>query len=275
MVLKFCYEVSPPPRQYLRYIVLNLTIQIFFSIKIIFFPGVIVVEKDAEFWKAFARRASQVITGLLLFMVVFFLSAGRIDLPRAWFFFGIYFISLLLNMVIFLKFNPEVIRTRSEMKWGEMKWWDKLFAVLYFVFIFLMFIVCGLDVGRLHLSRTGMEFLVVGVIFFVVGWVFVVWAMVENKFFETTARVQIEREHRVISTGPYAIIRHPGYAGMILFYGCAPFIIGSLYGLIPAMLLAFAFVFRTYFEDRMLYEELSGYKEYTKKVRYRLVPFIW
>lgn len=233
------------------------------------------MEKDAEFWKAFARRASQVIVGLLLFMVVFFLSAGRIDLPRVWFFFGIYFVSLLFNLVIFLKFNPEVIRARSETKWGEMKWWDQLFAVLYLVFLFLMFIVCGLDVGRLHLSSTGMGSLVFGVIIFVVGWAFVVWAMVENKFFETTARVQTEREQRVVSTGPYAIIRHPGYAGMILFYGCSPFIIGSLYGLIPVVLLASAFVFRTYFEDRLLYKELSGYKEYTKKVKYRLVPFVW
>lgn len=69
-------------------------------------------------------------------------------------------------MVVFLKFNPEIIRVWSEMKLGEMKWWDKLFAVFYFVFIFVMFIVCGLDVSRLNLSSTGMEFLVVGVINF-------------------------------------------------------------------------------------------------------------
>jgi len=124
-----------------------------------------------------------------------------------------------------------------------------------------------------HGTRT--EFLAVGVIIFVVGWVFVVWAMVENKFFEAAVRVQKEREHSVVSTGPYTIVRYPGYVGMILYYGCAPFIIGSLYGLIPALVLAVAFVFRTYFEDRMLYEELSGYEEYTRKVRYRLVPFIW
>lgn len=233
------------------------------------------VENNAVFWKAVTRRAAQVLGGLFSFIVIFFLSAGRIDLLRARFFFGLYFLSLLFNMVIFIKFNPEVIRIRSEMKWGEMKWWDKLFTVLYIVFLFLMFIVCGLDVGRLHISNTGMEFLAVGVVFFVIGWVFVTWAMVENKFFATTVRIQKERDHRVVITGPYAFIRHPGYAGMILFYGCAPFIIGSLYGLIPALLLAIAFVFRTYFEDRMLYEELPGYKEYTKKVRYRLVPFIW
>ncbi len=233
------------------------------------------VEKDAVFWKAISKRAVQVLGSMFLLMAVFFLSAGRIDLPRAWFFFGLYFISLLFNIVIFLKFNPEVIRVRSETKWEEMKWWDKLFTVLYIIFIFIIFIVCGLDVGRFQLSSTGMEFLVGSVIIFVVGWGFVVWAMVENKFFETTARIQKEREQRVVSTGPYAIIRHPGYTGMILYYGCAPFIIGSLYGLIPALLLAIVFIFRTYFEDRMLYKELSGYKEYAKKVRYRLVPFIW
>jgi protein-S-isoprenylcysteine O-methyltransferase Ste14 len=233
------------------------------------------VEKDAVFWKVVTRRAVHVLGGLFLLIVAFFLSAGRIDLPRAWFFFGLYFTSLLFNMVIFLKFNPDLIKARSEMFRGEMRWWDKLFGVLYAMFLFIMFIVCGLDVGRLHVSSNGKEFMAVGVIFFVVGWVFVVWAMVENEFFETTVRIQKERNHRVVITGPYAIVRHPGYAGMILFYGCTPFIIGSLYGLIPAMLLAVAFVFRTYFEDRMLYEELSGYKEYTKKVRYRLVPFIW
>ncbi|HET8685050.1 MAG TPA: hypothetical protein VFM18_00125, partial [Methanosarcina sp.] len=97
-----------------------------------------------------------------------------------------------------------------------------------------MFIVCGLDAGRLHISSTGVEFLAVGVIFFVLGWVFVVWAMVENEFFETTVRIQKERNHRVVITA--------GYAGIILFYGCTPFIIGSLYGLIPALLLAVAFV---------------------------------
>ncbi|HWR25086.1 MAG TPA: isoprenylcysteine carboxylmethyltransferase family protein [Methanosarcina sp.] len=233
------------------------------------------IEKDAGFWKAVARRAAQVLVGLFLLMTAFFLSAGRIDLPRAWILFSLYVVSLLINMGIFLKFNPEVIRARSEMSTGEMKWWDRLFVLLYTLFLFAMFIVCGLDAGRFQFSNPGMGFLAAGIIIFLVGWTFVTWALLENKFFETTVRVQKEKEHRVVSTGPYSIVRHPGYVGMILFYGCAPFIIGSLYGLIPALLLVFSFVFRTYFEDRMLYEELPGYKEYTKKVRYRLLPFVW
>jgi protein-S-isoprenylcysteine O-methyltransferase Ste14 len=233
------------------------------------------IEKDTGFLRAVIKRARQVLGGIFLLMVIFFLSAGRIDLPRAWIFFGLYFFALLVNMGIFLKFNPEVIRARSEMITGVMKWWDRLFVVFYTVFLFLMFIVSGLEVGRFQLSNPGTGFLAAGMIMFILGWAFMTWAIVENKFFETTVRIQKEREHRVVSTGPYAIVRHPGYTGMILFYGCAPFIIGSLYGLIPALLLAFAFIFRTYFEDRMLYEELPGYEEYAKKVRYRLVPFIW
>jgi protein-S-isoprenylcysteine O-methyltransferase Ste14 len=233
-----------------------------------------IIEKEVLFWKAAARRAAQVLVGLFLMMAVFFISAGRIDLPRAWLFFSLYFISLLLNTVIFLKFNPEIIRARSEIR-GEMKWWDKMFAVLYIVFILTMFIICGLDVGRFNISSTGVESFVIGIIIFSGGWVFVTWSMVENKFFETTVRIQNEKDQRVVSTGPYAFVRHPGYVGMIMFYGCTPFIIGSLYGLIPALLLAFAFIFRTYFEDKTLYEELTGYKEYTRKVRYRLFPFIW
>lgn len=161
------------------------------------------MEKDAEFWKAFARRTSQVIAGLLLFMAAFFLSAGRTDLPRAWFFFGIYFISLIFNMVIFFRFSPEVIRVRSETNWGEMKWWDKLFAVLYFVFLFLMFIVCGFDVGKLHLSSTGMGFLLFGVIIFVVGWVFVVWSMVENiSFVKAATKGTLTAEAKETSINP-------------------------------------------------------------------------
>ena len=133
------------------------------------------------------------IGGLFLMMAVFFLSAGRIDLPRAWFFFGLYFVSLFFNMVIFLKFNPELISARSEMIRGEMKWWDKLFGVFYTIFLLIMFIVCGLDVGRFQLSSPGMEFLAVGVIIFLCGLGICSWAMVENKFFETTVRVQKER----------------------------------------------------------------------------------
>jgi protein-S-isoprenylcysteine O-methyltransferase Ste14 len=229
---------------------------------------------DTAFWKAVAKRGAQVLFSMLLMAALFFLSAGRLDLPRVWFFFGLYFVSLVINMVIFLKYNPEVVKARSEMLKGEMKWWDKVYAALYILLMFALPVVCGLDV-RFGAPTLGIEYYLAGILLFVAGWSFTSWALVVNKFFEGTVRIQKERGHKVITTGPYAIVRHPGYAGMILLYLSMPFGFGSLYGLIPALLLAAAFVFRTHFEDEFLQEELKGYKEYCKKTKYRLIPFVW
>ncbi|VVC72142.1 Phospholipid methyltransferase [uncultured archaeon] len=234
------------------------------------------MERDAAFWKSFAKRAVQVLFGLLLMVAAFFLSAGTTDLPRAWLFFGIYAVALVFNLAVFLKYNPEVIAARGEIvKPGGMKWWDKAFSVVYTLLIVVIVVVCGLDAGRLHLSSLGIEFLPVGIAVFAAGWSLVSWAMIENKFFECSVRIQKDRGQTVVSKGPYAIVRHPGYAGMTLMYLAMPFGFGSLYGLIPALVLAGAFVFRTHFEDEMLQKELKGYKEYAKKVKYRLLPGVW
>lgn len=231
-------------------------------------------EKGAAFWKAVARRGMQVVVSMLLMAAALFLSAGTLDFPRAWIFFGIYLASILVNTVVFLKFNPEVVAARSEIIRGKLEGWDKLFMIGYILFLLLTLVVCGLD-ARFGLSSPGEDSLLAGVIIFIPGWLLVMWAMLENKFFEGEVRVQKERGHKVISSGPYAFIRHPGYLGMILSYGCAPFILGSFYGLIPMLLLAATLVSRTHLEDKMLRKELDGYEEYAQRVKYRLVPGIW
>jgi len=231
-------------------------------------------KKDASFWKAAAKRGMQILSSLVLMMALFFFFAGTLDLPLAWLYFGLYFVSLAINMAIFLKYNPEVVEARSEIIKGEMKWWDKTYVVLYMLFMFAIPIICGIDV-RFQASSLGLGYYLAGVLLFVAGWSFTSWALVENKFFEGSVRIQKERGHRVVTSGPYAIIRHPGYAGMIVFYASMPLGLGSLYGMVPALLLAGAFVFRTHFEDEMLQRELKGYTEYAKKTRYRLIPFVW
>jgi len=230
--------------------------------------------KNTAFWKAAVKRGAQVLGSLILMMALFFLNAGRLDLPLVWLFFALYFVSLVINMAVFLKYNPEVIKARSEMLKGKMEWWDKTYAVLYMLLMFAMPVVCGLDV-RSQVSPLGIEYYLAGILLFIAGWSFTSWALVVNKFFEGSVRIQKERGHHVISNGPYAIVRHPGYAGMIVLYLSMPFGFGSLYGLVPALLLAGAFVFRTHFEDEFLKKELKGYKEYAKKTRYRLLPGVW
>ena len=109
----------------------------------------------------------------------------------------------------------------------------------------------------------------------IAGMVGLTWAESVNKFFEPTVRIQTDRGHRVIDTGPYAIVRHPGYAfGYPLFLGMS-LALGSLWALIPAILIGRFLVLRTIWEDQTLREELAGYKEYTQRVRYRLIPGVW
>jgi protein-S-isoprenylcysteine O-methyltransferase Ste14 len=103
----------------------------------------------------------------------------------------------------------------------------------------------------------------------------VTWAESVNKFFEPTVRIQIDQGHRVIDTGPYAIVRHPGYVFGNLFFIGMPLALGSLWALIPASLPCVILVLRTIVEDRELRKESTGHKGYAERVLYRLVPRIW
>jgi len=218
------------------------------------------------------KRAFQVLFGLLLMMVAFFACAGRLDIPRAWLLYGLTLVQLLSNFVIFSKYAPEIMRERSEVKPG-VKTWDIVFAVGYTISVLTIHAVAGLDLGRFGWSNLGPEFLVLGFVLYVIASVIIAWAMIANKFFETT--VTIVKGHKVMTGGPYAYVRHPGYVGFILMYSSSCLVLGSAVSLIPAAILALLLVGRTYMEDMTLQKELDGYLEYTKKVRYRLVPGIW
>ena len=109
----------------------------------------------------------------------------------------------------------------------------------------------------------------------VVGYAFGTWALMENRFFSGVVRIQKDRGHHVVSTGPYRIMRHPGYAGALWMYLATPIFMDSLWAFIPTILLVVVTVIRTSLEDRTLQEELPGYKEFTQKTRYRLLPGIW
>ncbi|MFH1683346.1 MAG: isoprenylcysteine carboxylmethyltransferase family protein [Candidatus Margulisiibacteriota bacterium] len=208
--------------------------------------------------------------------VIFFAAAGRFDLPRAWAYF---LLSLFCQTVVFLLvfIRPEmaeVLNARGETHF--VKVWDVAFVISYSLATLIVLpLVAGLDVGRFRWSELSLWWLAAGVIFYLLAILITEWALLENKFFETGVRVQKERGQTVISTGPYAIVRHPGYAGMILLYFSFPLIIGSFYTLLVSLFIALSLIVRTVLEEATLRQELAGYVEYTKKTRYRLIPFIW
>ena len=156
------------------------------------------------------------------------------------------------------------------------KAWDKLLAPLMALSIsFPLVIVAGLD----HRFGWSPEFplwlIVLGFILIALGYAFAVWAFVENRFFSTTVRIQTDRGHVVCDSGPYRIVRHPGYAGNILPLLGIVLALGSVWTLIPAAVALIVTVIRTTLEDRTLQDELPGYRDYARRVRYRLIPEIY
>ena len=109
----------------------------------------------------------------------------------------------------------------------------------------------------------------------ILGYALFLWAMVSNAYFAEGVRIQEERGHRVATDGPYRYVRHPGYAGAIVAGMATPFLLGSLWALIPAVISAILYIVRTGLEDRTLMEELPGYREYAQQTCYRLLPGAW
>jgi protein-S-isoprenylcysteine O-methyltransferase Ste14 len=136
-------------------------------------------------------------------------------------------------------------------------------------------IVAALDDGRYHWFPVPWWVCLLGYVLLITGMAGLTWAQSVNKFFEPFVRIQTDRGHRVIDTGPYAIIRHPGYVFAYLSFLGIPLALGSLWALAPVILTCPLGVLKTIWEDQTLRDELPGYKEYAQRVRYRLVPGVW
>jgi protein-S-isoprenylcysteine O-methyltransferase Ste14 len=185
------------------------------------------------------------------------------------------FISVCVVVSIYLRrVNPEVIAARVNRHKGT-KRWDRNLLFVFFPTVIAIPVVAALDDGRLHLFHLPWWGCALGYALFIAGMAGLTWAESVNKFFEPTVRIQTDRGHRVIETGPYAFIRHPGYASAFLFFLGIALALGSLWALIPAMLANLLLVLRTMWEDRTLHQELTGYTGYAQRVRYRLIPGLW
>ncbi len=211
----------------------------------------------------------------VLFVGGFFAVAGRLDWSWGW-----AFVLLLIggngisNMLLWF-WNPDLLARRGRLGEGT-KSWDKVCLGVFAVSMLATLIVGALDAGRFRESWMPASFQWAGIVLFVCGLALFTWSMLVNPFFEKTARLQRDCGHKVIDTGPYAIVRHPGYTGTIASYAVAtPLILGSWWALAPAAVAAFSLLVRTILEDRMLRAELEGYAEYCDRVENRLVPFMW
>jgi len=156
------------------------------------------------------------------------------------------------------------------------KTWDRVLAPLMAVSVsYAMVLVAGLD-HRYHWSAEFPGWLVaIGFILISLGYAFATWALAENRFFSSVVRIQMDRGHVVCDSGPYEIVRHPGYAGNILALFGIVLALSSVWALIPAAVATIITVIRTALEDRTLQDELPGYRDYVRRVRYRLIPWMY
>jgi len=220
------------------------------------------------------KRIVELVGTTILIAVILFVSAGRLDWWRAWISLSIWIAGLIGMGIVMFRKNPELINERGK-KHANTKGFDKVFFVFYAPMGFIALIVAGLDAGRFGWSSMSPALSIVGGFLYIPAFIIVAWAMAENPHFETTVRIQNDRNHQVCSSGPYQYARHPGYVGMILMNIASPLVLGSWWACIPAGIIVLLVIIRTALEDLTLQAELPGYVEFAQRTRYRLLPGVW
>ena len=222
------------------------------------------------------RAIVQLILVLVVMPLLPMIISGAWRWWEAWTYAIISFFGFIISRRLASRRHPDILAERSRsMGLEDAKSWDKFLAPAMALGSVLPLAVAGVDKLYGWTAPFGFSAKIVSLIVILLGYVFGSWALIENKFFSGVVRIQEDRGHRVITTGPYRFVRHPGYAGSLLVYLVIPIFLDSLWAFIPTVLLVGIVFLRTSLEDRTLQDELPGYKEYTQKTRYRLLPGIW
>ncbi|HKX18398.1 MAG TPA: isoprenylcysteine carboxylmethyltransferase family protein [bacterium] len=209
---------------------------------------------------------------LLFLGLVMFLPAGDIRWAKGWLMIVV-FVALTVPSVVYMwRANPQIFPARSRIHEGT-KGWDKALLIVLLPLLLAIYPVAALDDGRFHWSRVPVWLVVVGYVLFIGSWWLIMWVEKVNRFAEPGVRVHAGQH--VIDSGPYAIVRHPMYMATVPFAVGTALALGSYWALVPAALVIPVLVARTVMEDRTLREELTGYKAYAGRVRYRLFPGVW
>ncbi len=212
---------------------------------------------------------------VVLFGALLFGSAGSLAWPAAWVFL---FVSATLGPACGLwlaKTDPALLAERLRPTFqADQPAADKKFMVAFAVAALVWLIVIGLD-RRAHASDVPFALQALGLAMYLLSTAFIMWVFRENSFAAPVVKVQAERHQRVVSSGPYAFVRHPMYSGVMLFFVGVPLLLGSWWGVAIAPVFAILFAIRARIEERALVEGLPDYADYAARVRYRLVPGLW
>jgi protein-S-isoprenylcysteine O-methyltransferase Ste14 len=224
--------------------------------------------------QSLAKQIVTLVVGMAVLAAVLFGLAGRLDWLEAWAFLLLFFVYL-LGIILWLARRDPALMAERRQAGPNVKGWDKIIMGLYTGLLVSLLIIACLDAGRFRWSSTPFFLRALGWGGLVTAGAIIVWTMASNTFLSESVRIQTERGHRTITAGPYRYVRHPMYVGVILCLVGMPCVLGSWWAMLPGFLSATLFVIRTALEDRTLQQELPGYREYARRVRYRLLPWVW
>ena len=209
--------------------------------------------------------------------LILLVCGGDLSWWQGWVFCILFFLAGIGGRFLAENQHPGILLERVNMeKAKDAKSWDKVLAPLMAISLsFPLLIVAGLDHRFGWSSVFSIWLNILGLSLIALGYAFAAWAIIENRFFSSTVRIQTDRGHSVCDSGPYRIVRHPGYAGNLLALPAMALAFNSIWILIPVIVAFIIAVIRTALEDRTLQEELPGYQDYTQRVRYRLIPWIY
>ena len=228
-------------------------------------------KKPAMIWLSLVVR-------MTLFAVALMWPAGTWWWWEAWALVGLWTVFGVVMTNYLLRHDPELLAERLKLVplHKDQKSWDKVLMLLFFIAGIGLYVIPGFDVVRYEWSEPLPEWMrILAMIVHIPCFLFVGWVMRENTFLSQVVKIDVARGHQVISTGPYAWVRHPMYTVVIVLLFAVPVALGSRFALVLALFLSLLLIVRTCLEDRTLHAELEGYPEYAKQTPYRLIPWIW
>lgn len=225
------------------------------------------MEGNSNLSKAKAYRVSIIIA--IVIGLVLFVPAGSLRYWEGWIYWSVTFIMTMFITAYFLKKNPELLARRNQFKEKEPQ--RGIMRVISFLSM-VGFLIPGFDY-RFHWSAVPVWVIIASNAVVFLGYVFIFFVFKENSYASTI--IQVEKEQQVITTGPYAIVRHPMYTGLLLTLLFTPLALGSYWALIFFLLSIPTTIFRIKKEEEVLLRDMPGYKDYCLKTRYRLIPSIW
>lgn len=209
--------------------------------------------------------------------LILFLCAGTVRWWQGWVFSVIVVVGMVGGRLVALRVHPDLIEERAHSgEYANTKEWDRKLAPWVGLYgPLLIVVVSGLDRRFGWTPPLPLWVTLTGLALLLAGYLLANWAFYTNRFFSANVRIQTERGHTVVEHGPYALVRHPGYAGGLLAWLATPLFLGALWAYVPVFGVSALVIYRTRMEDQTLLAELPGYADYARRTRFRLLPGVW